>query len=79
MVPDLQVAVALLISWMIFRNPISPMNAVGCGITLVGCTFYGYVRHMLSQQQPVTPRTPRTPRNKMELIPLVNDKLEGKV
>ncbi|CAN7052793.1 unnamed protein product [Brassica rapa subsp. trilocularis] len=37
---------------------------------LVGCTFYGYVRHMLS---PGTPRTPRTPRNKMELLPLVNN------
>ncbi|CAH2033568.1 unnamed protein product [Thlaspi arvense] len=73
------VAVAVLVSWMIFRNPISPMNAVGCGITLVGCTFYGYVRHMLSQQQPGPPRTPRTPRNKMELIPLLNDKPEGKV
>ena len=75
-----QVAVAVLVSWLIFRNPISYMNAVGCGITLVGCTFYGYVRHMLSQQTPGTPRTPRTPRNKMELLPLVNnDKLEGKV
>lgn len=71
---------AVLVSWMIFRNPISPMNGVGCGITLVGCTFYGYVSHMLSQQQPGTPRTPCTPRNKMELlIPLVNDKVEGKV
>ena len=70
-----------MVSWLIFRNPISYMNAVGCGITLVGCTFYGYVRHKLSQQQqPGTPRTPRTPRNKMELLPLVNnDKLEGKV
>ncbi|XP_033133863.1 GDP-mannose transporter GONST5 isoform X1 [Brassica rapa] len=77
---NLKVAVAVLISWMIFRNPISPMNAVGCGITLVGCTFYGYVSHLLSQQQPGTPRTPCTPRNKMELmIPLVNDKVEGKV
>ncbi|CAN7052796.1 unnamed protein product [Brassica rapa subsp. trilocularis] len=77
---NLKVAVAVLVSWLIFRNPISYMNAVGCGITLVGCTFYGYVRHMLSQQTPGTPRTPRTPRNKMELLPLVNnDKLEGKV
>ncbi|KAF2620644.1 hypothetical protein F2Q68_00041005 [Brassica cretica] len=77
---NLKVAVAVLVSWMIFRNPISPMNAVGCGITLVGCTFYGYVSHLLSQQQPGTPRTPCTPRNKMELmIPLVNDKVEGKV
>lgn len=80
----MQVAVAVLVSWLIFRNPISYLNAVGCGITLVGCTFYGYVRHMLSQQQPIpgtprTPRTPRTPGSKMELLPLVNDKLENKV
>ncbi|KAJ7959132.1 UDP-galactose transporter 1 [Quillaja saponaria] len=76
---NLKVAVAVLISWMIFRNPISPMNAVGCAITLVGCTFYGYVRHMISQQPPGTPRTPRTPRNRTELLPLVNDKLDDKV
>ncbi|CAN6931222.1 unnamed protein product [Brassica oleracea var. botrytis] len=69
---NLKVAVAVLVSWLIFRNPISCMNAVGCGITLLGCTFYGYVRQ--------SPRTPRTPRTKMELLPLVNnDKLEGKV
>lgn len=72
-----QVAVAVLVSWLIFRNPISYLNAVGCAITLVGCTFYGYVRHLLSQQPPV-PGTPRTPRSKMESLPLVNDKLENK-
>ncbi|KAG6784172.1 hypothetical protein POTOM_009858 [Populus tomentosa] len=78
---NLKVAVAVLVSWLIFHNPISAMNAVGCAITLVGCTFYGYVRHMLSQQSPPpgTPRTPRTPRNRMELLPLVNDKLDDKV
>ncbi|XP_058787650.1 UDP-galactose transporter 1-like [Vicia villosa] len=77
---NLKVAVAVLVSWLIFRNPISYFNAVGCAVTLVGCTFYGYVRHLLSQQPPVpgTPRTPRTPRSKMELLPLVNDKLENK-
>ena len=74
-----QVAVAVLVSWLIFRNPISGMNAVGCAVTLVGCTFYGYVRHLLSQQPPGTPRTPRTPRNRIELLPLVNDKLDDKV
>lgn len=76
-----QVAVAVLVSWLIFRNPISYMNSIGCAITLIGCTFYGYVRHMLSQQPavPGTPRTPRTPRSKMELLPLVNDKLDDKV
>ncbi|KAM7257376.1 hypothetical protein ACFE04_013117 [Oxalis oulophora] len=76
---NLKVAVAVLISWLIFRNPISAMNAVGCAITLCGCTFYGYVRHMLSQQHPGTPRTPRTPRSRIELLPLVNDKLDDKV
>ncbi|KAK7385198.1 hypothetical protein VNO78_30911 [Psophocarpus tetragonolobus] len=78
---NLKVAVAVLVSWLVFRNPISYLNAVGCAVTLVGCTFYGYVRHMLSQQPPVlgTPRTPRTPRTKMELLPLVNDKLDDKV
>ncbi|KAI4337811.1 hypothetical protein L6164_016183 [Bauhinia variegata] len=76
---NLKVAVAVLVSWLIFRNPISIMNAAGCGVTLVGCTFYGYVRHFLAQQPPGTPRTPRTPRNRMELHPLVNDKLDDKV
>ncbi|ESR47422.1 UDP-galactose transporter 1 [Citrus sinensis] len=77
---NLKVAVAVLVSWLIFRNPISGMNAVGCAITLIGCTFYGYIRHLLSQQPPPgTPRTPRTPRNLMELLPLVNDKLDDKV
>ncbi|XP_054798429.1 UDP-galactose transporter 1 [Prosopis cineraria] len=78
---NLKVAVAVLVSWLIFRNPISPMNAVGCAVTLGGCTFYGYVRNVISQQPPVpgTPRTPRTPRNKLEMTPLVNDKLDDKV
>ncbi|CAN6542559.1 unnamed protein product [Malus baccata var. baccata] len=76
---NLKVAVAVLVSWMIFKNPIPALNAVGCGITLLGCTFYGYVRHLISQQLPGTPRTPRTPRGRMELLPLVNDKLDDKV
>lgn len=71
---NLKVAVAVLISWLIFRNPISAMNAAGCAVTLSGCTFYGYVRHKLSQQQPGTPLTPRTPRSIMEMLPLVSDK-----
>ncbi|KAG6406024.1 hypothetical protein SASPL_133620 [Salvia splendens] len=72
---NLKVAVAVTCSWLIFRNPISMMNSVGCSITLVGCTFYGYVRHKLSSQSPGTPHTPRTPRSKMELLPLVSDKV----
>ncbi|XP_073117978.1 UDP-galactose transporter 1 [Elaeis guineensis] len=75
---NLKVAVAVLVSWLIFRNPISALNAVGCAVTLSGCTFYGYVRHKLSQQPagPGTPRTPHTPRSRMEMLPLVNDKQE---
>jgi drug/metabolite transporter (DMT)-like permease len=76
----LQVAVAVLVSWLIFRNPISPMNAIGCAITLVGCTFYGYVRHLISQQQAAAPGSPRTnsPRSRVEMLPLVGEK-EDKV
>ncbi|KAF6172749.1 hypothetical protein GIB67_000807 [Kingdonia uniflora] len=76
---NMKVAVAVMVSWLIFRNPIPALNAVGCGVTLIGCTFYGYVRHKLSQQTPGTPKTPRTPRNRMEMIPLVNEKLDDKV
>ncbi|KAG6519732.1 UDP-galactose transporter 1-like [Zingiber officinale] len=72
---NLKVAVAVLVSWLIFRNPISVMNAFGCAVTLLGCTFYGYVRHKLSQQSAI-PGTPHTPRSQMELLPLVNDKQE---
>ncbi|KAL8216208.1 hypothetical protein R6Q57_023045 [Mikania cordata] len=76
---NLKVAFAVAFSWMIFKNPISPMNAFGCAVTLVGCTFYGYVRHMLANQLPGTPRTPRTPHSRMEMTPLVNDKIDDKV
>ncbi|GJN39918.1 hypothetical protein PR202_gb29072 [Eleusine coracana subsp. coracana] len=74
---NLKVAVAVLVSWMIFRNPISAMNAVGCAITLVGCTFYGYVRHLISQQQQASPRTPRG--RIAEMLPLTADKQEDKI
>lgn len=74
---NLKVAVAVLVSWLVFKNPIPAMNAFGCAVTLSGCTFYGFVRHKLSQQPgPVTPRTPRTPRNRGELLPLVSEKQE---
>ncbi|KAF6161520.1 hypothetical protein GIB67_009399 [Kingdonia uniflora] len=76
---NMKLAVVVMVSWLIIRNPIAALNVVGCGVTLIGCTFYGYVRHKLSQQTPGTPKTPRTPRNKMEMIPLVNDKLDDKV
>lgn len=50
---NMKVAVAIIISWLIFHNPISILNAIGCSITLLGCTFYGYVRHKLSQDAKV--------------------------
>ncbi|XBI97185.1 hypothetical protein VPH35_033371 [Triticum aestivum] len=78
---NLKVAVAVLVSWLIFRNPISPMNAIGCAITLVGCTFYGYVRHLISQQQAAAPlgsQGTNSPRSRVEMLPLVGDK-EDKV
>lgn len=71
----LQVAVAVMVSWLIFRNPIPALNAIGCAVTLLGCTFYGYVRHKLAQQ----PGTPQTPLNRPEMLPLVNDKVDSKV
>ncbi|CAL4996091.1 unnamed protein product [Urochloa decumbens] len=75
---NLKVAVAVLVSWMIFRNPISAMNAVGCAITLVGCTFYGYVRHLISQQATAAPG-PRTPRGRMEMLPLTGEMQSDKI
>uniref|UniRef100_A0A8I6XI32 Sugar phosphate transporter domain-containing protein n=2 Tax=Hordeum vulgare subsp. vulgare TaxID=112509 RepID=A0A8I6XI32_HORVV len=78
---NLKLAVAVLVSWLIFRNPISPMNAIGCAITLVGCTFYGYVRHLISQQKDAAPlgnQGTNSPRIRVEMLPLVADK-EDKV
>ncbi|WVZ87816.1 hypothetical protein U9M48_034393 [Paspalum notatum var. saurae] len=77
---NLKVAVAVLVSWLIFRNPISAMNAIGCGITLVGCTFYGYVRHLISHRQAAAPvMAVNLPRDQMEMLPLVDDKQEKDV
>eukprot|EP00899_Mesostigma_viride_P023219 jgi/Mesvir1/4081/Mv11446-RA.1 len=44
---NMKTAVAIAISWLIFRNPISLVNGLGCAITLVGCTVYGAVRQRL--------------------------------
>jgi drug/metabolite transporter (DMT)-like permease len=79
---NLKVAVAVLVSWMIFRNPISAMNAVGCAVTLVGCTFYGYVRHLISQHQAAVATSgggPRTPRGRLEMLPLTAEKQGDKI
>jgi len=68
---NMKVAVAIIMSWLIFQNPISFMNAIGCTITLVGCTFYGYVRHKLSQQVPM--KSSIEPVESLPLLPLVNE------
>lgn len=71
-----QVPVAVMVSWLIFKNPIPALKAIGCAVTLSGCTFYGYVRHKLSKQSG-TSQAPRTPLNRLEMLPLVNDKVDG--
>eukprot|EP00899_Mesostigma_viride_P010562 jgi/Mesvir1/19507/Mv16604-RA.1 len=45
---NLKVAVAILVSWLIFRNPMSLGNVVGCAVTVIGVTLYGYVSQMPS-------------------------------
>ncbi|KAF5960786.1 hypothetical protein HYC85_001995 [Camellia sinensis] len=68
---NLKVAVAILASRSIFRNPISAMNAVGCGVTLIGCMFFVYVRQKLSKKPSAPPQ--------LELLPLVNDEPDDKL
>lgn len=68
---NMKVAVAIVISWLIFKNPISFMNAIGCTITLLGCTFYGYVRHRLSQQASV--KAASTELESVQLLSVVNE------
>ncbi|KAF6138282.1 hypothetical protein GIB67_001432 [Kingdonia uniflora] len=75
----MKVIVVVMVLRLIFRNLIPVLNVVGYGVTLIGYTFYGYVRYKLSQQTSGTPKAPQTPRNRMEMIPLVNDKLDDKV
>ncbi|GMP26489.1 hypothetical protein CsSME_00002907 [Camellia sinensis var. sinensis] len=68
---NLKVAVAILASRSIFRNPISAMNAVGCGVTLIGCMFFVYVRQKLSKKPSAPPQ--------LELLPLENDEPDDKL
>eukprot|EP00897_Mesotaenium_endlicherianum_P008689 jgi/Mesen1/7849/ME000042S07293 len=51
-VGNFKVAVAVLCSWLVFRNPMSLLSVLGCGITIGGCTYYGYLQNMLSQKPP---------------------------
>jgi solute carrier family 35, member E3 len=41
---NFKVAVTVLLSVVIFRNPLSHLGWVGCGIALVGCTSYGLIQ-----------------------------------
>lgn len=69
---NMKVAVAIVISWLVFKNPISPSNAFGCIVTLVGCTFYGYVRHRLSQHASKKAESEGSV-DTLPLLPVVND------
>lgn len=44
---NLKVAVSILVSWLLFRNPMTALNVLGCAITVGGCTIYGYVTHLV--------------------------------
>ncbi|KAF6158205.1 hypothetical protein GIB67_014999 [Kingdonia uniflora] len=46
---NMKLAVPVMVSWLIFRNSIPALNAVGCGVALIGCTLDGFVRHKISQ------------------------------
>jgi len=48
-----KIAIAILLSWLIFRNPMNAMNVLGCAITICGCTYYGYVRQQLSEKDKI--------------------------
>ncbi|GAQ90452.1 Glucose-6-phosphate/phosphate and phosphoenolpyruvate/phosphate antiporter [Klebsormidium nitens] len=48
---NLKVALAIIISWMIFRNPMGWLSWVGCLVTIVGCTFYGWVQQKIKAQK----------------------------
>lgn len=69
---NMKVAVAIVISWIIFQNPISFMNAIGCSVTLIGCTFYGYVRHKLTQQASMKASADSL-ESMQQLLPIVNE------
>jgi len=42
---NLKVVVVIVVSIAIFRNPISPVGALGCAITVAGCTWFGLVKN----------------------------------
>jgi solute carrier family 35, member E3 len=40
---NIKVVLVIIVSVMIFHNPVSPLNAVGCLTAIAGCTWYGLV------------------------------------
>uniref|UniRef100_A0A7I4CRV7 Sugar phosphate transporter domain-containing protein n=1 Tax=Physcomitrium patens TaxID=3218 RepID=A0A7I4CRV7_PHYPA len=74
---NMKVAVAIVISWLIFKNPISFMNAIGCTITLVGCTFYGYVRHRMSKFASMKATSDAL--ENVQLLPQVNEEKSNRL
>lgn len=41
---NLKVVITIVVSVLIFRNPVTKLGVVGCAIALVGCTAYGFVK-----------------------------------
>lgn len=48
---NLKVAVAMLLGWLIYQNPMSVFSSFGCFITVVGCTWYGYIQHQVKMEE----------------------------
>lgn len=44
---NLKVAISILVSWILFQNPMTGLNVLGCAITVSGCTVYGYITHLV--------------------------------
>eukprot|EP00850_Spirogloea_muscicola_P003707 SM000015S01207 [mRNA] locus=s15:510135:511922:+ [translate_table: standard] len=65
---NMKTAVAIAASWLLFRNPMSWLNVAGCGITLLGCTVYGYVRQRLGSRAVIEVTKEELP----ELLPLLD-------
>eukprot|EP00899_Mesostigma_viride_P021657 jgi/Mesvir1/29493/Mv22979-RA.1 len=40
---NLRSAFTILVSWWIFRNPMTIATITGCSVTVLGVTFYGYI------------------------------------
>lgn len=51
---NFKVVVTIVISVVIFRNPVTHLGAVGCAIALAGCTSYGLVKEkfVASDEEP---------------------------